>query len=203
MFGPSRIRNDWMRPAGARLPAQIAHAAQVALALFADVGDEDQIAEVIGESGNARIARAMASSAASPAPLSATPGPCNRPSGATKTLFVFAWREHRVEVRGESDVRAGAIFRADARSTLPPRSMRAMHPSARNCASIHSARRCSKNVEAGMRQSCRCCSLIHCFCRTNHCSASRRGGVSANSAAIFESGGSAGRATDLMEAAKC
>ena len=81
--------------------------------------------------------------------------------------------------------------------------MRATHPSARNCANIHSARRCSKKVEAAIRQTCRCCSLIHCLCRTNHCSASRRGAASANSPATFESGGSGGSATDLMEAAKC
>ena len=36
---------------GGGLTAQITHAAEIALALLADVGDEDQIAEVIGEIG--------------------------------------------------------------------------------------------------------------------------------------------------------
>src|SRR5713101_6047386 len=82
--------------------------------------------------------------------------------------------------------------------------MRAMQPRARNCASIHSARFCSKNVGAGMRQSCKCCSLIHFFSRANHCRASRMGVELAHSARNFEMGGWAeGAEASLIGAAKC
>src|SRR5258708_2815635 len=88
--------------------------------------------------------------------------------------------------------------------TLPERSMRATQPRARNCASIHSARFCSKNVGAGMRQSCKCCSLIHCFSRANHWRASRIGAELAHSARNFEmDGGADGAGASLIGAAKC
>src|SRR5258706_15176003 len=88
--------------------------------------------------------------------------------------------------------------------TLPARSMRATQPRARNCASIHSARFCSKNVGAAMRQSCKCCSLIHCFSRANHCRASRIEVELAHSVTNFEMGGGVGgAAASLIGAAKC
>ena len=97
--------------AGAGLAAQIAHAAQVALALLADVGDEHQVAEGIGQIRAKRsISRAMASSAVSPAPLSETPGPCRRPSGPTVNFFVLARCEHGIQMRGEGDVGAVAVL---------------------------------------------------------------------------------------------
>src|SRR5229473_1612008 len=88
--------------------------------------------------------------------------------------------------------------------TLPARSMRATQPRARNCASIHSARFCSKKVGAEMRQSCKCCSLIHCFSRANHCRASRMGVELTHSARDLEmDGGAEGAEASLIGAAKC
>src|SRR5260370_16020800 len=88
--------------------------------------------------------------------------------------------------------------------TLPARSMRAMQPRARNWASIHSARFCSKNVGAGMRQSCKCWSLIHCFSRANHWRASRIGAELTHSVRNFEmDGGVEGAEASLVGAAKC
>src|SRR5260370_36170782 len=79
-----------------------------------------------------------------------------------------------------------------------------MQPSARSSASSHSARRDSKKVGAGMRQSCRCCSLIHCFSRTNHCSASDNGGEFVKSFTTLDSvATSEATGTDLGELAKC
>src|SRR5260370_22683881 len=78
--------------------------------------------------------------------------------------------------------------------------MRATQPRARNCGSIHSARFCSKKVGAGMRQSCKCCSLIHCFSRANHWRASRMGAELTHSVRNFEMDG--GEAS-LIGAAKC
>src|SRR5216684_2644932 len=88
--------------------------------------------------------------------------------------------------------------------TLPARSMRATQPRARNCASIHSARFCSKKVGAGVRQSCKCCSLIHCFSRANHWRASRMGAELTHSVRNVEMGGGAeGGEASLIGAAKC
>ncbi len=56
----------------------------------------------------------------------------------------------------------------------------AFQPSDSNCAWNHSARWCSKNVGAGIRQSCSCCSLIHARSRTNQRCAFERADCCAN-----------------------
>ena len=100
------------------------------------------------------IAFAMASSAASPAPLSETPGPRRSPSRsiATSSFVRGASTVSRCAVTATSG--PPGVASSDA-STFPARSMAACQPSARNCASIHSARCCSRNVGAGTRHNCR------------------------------------------------
>ena len=80
------------------------------------------------------MARAMANSAVNPAPLSDTPGPCNRPSGPKKIFLAITDGENRIEVRGQGDVRAFPILDGYA-TTLPARSILASKWSAWNCAS--------------------------------------------------------------------
>jgi hypothetical protein len=66
-------------------------------------------------------------------------------------------------------------------STFPARSIRAFQWSDSSCERNHSARCCSKNVGAGIRQSCSCWSLIQARSRCNQRYASDRGLCSANS----------------------
>jgi hypothetical protein len=55
-----------------------------------------------------------------------------------------------------------------------------------------------------MRQSCKCCSLTHCFSRANQCSASRMAAALAHSATNFDSAaGADGSDASLGGAAKC
>ena len=103
----------------------MAHAEQIALALFADVGHQQQPAARIPAAWPTPSRRARsASRAASPAPLSETPGPRNRPSASTEISSLL---------RGASTVSRCAVSATyggspNAASTLPARSMEASHP---------------------------------------------------------------------------
>ena len=113
-----------MRLAGARLPAQITHAAQVALAFFADIGDENQIAKVVDQIGERlnrfsdgqqrRQSRAVIGHAWT----------MQSPIRSQVDLFVFARRKHGVEVRRQRDIRPSTILpgmRDDVTAPIDPR----------------------------------------------------------------------------------
>src|ERR1035441_7714293 len=130
-----------------------------------------------GSLPEARQARAMASKAASPAPLSETPGPWKRPPAST---------EISPGLRGASTVSRCAVSATyggtpNAARTLPARSMLASQPYDRNCSRNQAARSCSRKVGAGTRQSCTWTSLIHCFSRVKNCKHSRTPWWSASS----------------------
>ena len=96
--------------AGAGLPAQVAHAAQVALALLADVGDEDQVAELVGEIGEGLDHARDGQQRGQPSAVVGDARAMQPAIGGDINLFVLARREHGIQMRGEGDVGAGAIF---------------------------------------------------------------------------------------------
>ena len=94
-------------PGERRLLAEVPHAEQIALALLADVGHQQQAERQLGQARSQLFqTRATASSAARPAPLSETPGPVKAAVGIDRDFVLGARRDHRVEVRGERDVGA-------------------------------------------------------------------------------------------------
>ena len=173
-----------------RLPAQVAHAAEISLALLADIGDQYRSRAANPQPGGAAFhTAAMRQQGRESSAVIGNAGPEQPSIAGDFNFFRLARREHGIEMRRDRNVRPVALARGDRRSTLPARSILASQPSARNGSDIHSARFCSKNVGAGMRQSLRCCSLIQPRSRRNQSSAERTEGVVASSATLRASTG--------------
>ena len=165
-------------PGQRRLLGQVAHAGQVAFALFAHVGRQQQAA-----AGTRAVwrtpfqTRAMASRAARPAPLSATPGPRKRPSASTEISSFPRGRDNGIEVRGKGDVGAVAIGRDHVAGLIDsciPTQGAELFQEPRGALP-------SRKVGAGTRQSARWISLIHWRSRVSHWRHSRTARLSASS----------------------